>query len=537
MAMINPEIVQNSRSHDGFTGNLQVGSELPGEAAAVLPKTAAEYNDRSASMPLFARASTREARLRLPYFLASRYQVLPLSVYASSGDDVLSIVSAVALSDEQQRELRFAAGCELAVEVFSEEKLIRQVIELLYSADGTEEGVDSERLIARAYSAGASDIHLEPCPGGYRCRLRISGLLVELEPSLARSEGEKILRQFATKCSLVAAKPGTPRDGGFVVSFGLEQVSLRCSFMPQLNGEKLVCRILADKALAGYVTYEALDSSQRREMFVGLGLDSRIAGTLYAMLSSGGGAFIACGPTGSGKTTLLHACILALDRRSLNVASLEFPVERRLSGVSQVEYGERSDTGRLLASMLRQDIDALLIGEIRDVSSASLFFHAAATGHQLYTTIHSANCVEAVLRLARMGVDFSDVAVALKGLASSRLLPSLCPFCSKPRALSVEEARMLKVAPDTEVKSATGCSQCQDTGVRGRQGIYEFLFFSSSLRLVLGQLQQPGGGISLTALQEFIRLAVAEGYRPLRLQARRLLLSGSISLETYLRNH
>ncbi|MDD2942272.1 MAG: ATPase, T2SS/T4P/T4SS family [bacterium] len=512
-------------------------SELIGGSTALVPNTSSECNDRLASISVFASASSREARRRLPFFLASRYQVLPLCIYASSGDDVLSIVSSSGLSDEQHRELRFVSGCELAVEVFPEKKLITQAIEVLYSADGVEEGVDAESLIARAFSAGASDIHLEPCSQGYRCRLRISGTLVGLEINLSSIEGEKILRQFATKCRLSATRPGTPRDGGFVLTLGMEQVSLRCSFMPQLDGEKLVCRILADKALGGYAAYDVLDSVQRREMFGGLGLESRIAGSLYEMLSSGGGAFIVCGPTGSGKTTLLHACILALDRRCLNVASLEFPVERRLSGVSQVEYGEHSDTGRLLASMLRQDIDALLIGEIRDVSSASLFFHAAATGHQLYTTIHSANCIEAVLRLARMGVDFADVAVALKGLASSRLLPFLCPYCSLSRALSPEEARMLKVESGTEIKSASGCSHCQNTGVRGRHGVYEFLFFSPSLRLLLGHLKQPEGGISLTALQDFIRLAVAEGYRPLRQQVRRLLFSGNISLETYLRNH
>ena len=336
-----------------------------------------------------------------------------------------------------------------------------------------------ERLVDDALRAGASDVHVEAAEDAVRVRHRVDGVLRHVE-TLPRAVGLPLVSRLKILAELDIADRLRPQDGRARVRTPTGTVELRLSTLPAARGENLVLRLQAPEAAAG--TLE------------GLGLSVLDAGRVERVLDAREGLVLVTGPTGSGKTTTLYAALARVQARGgVNVVTVEDPVERRLSGIVQVQVNERTGLtfATALRAILRQDPDVVLVGEIRDRETAAIAAQAALTGHLVLATLHTIDAASAVTRLADVGVEPSTVAAALRGVIAQRLVRRLCAQCRRPRPAGWHEPRLRGVAPDGESgwrarddASAT-CAACVGTGYRGRVALVEVLQADSTLtRLV-----------------------------------------------------
>jgi len=268
-----------------------------------------------------------------------------------------------------------------------------------------------------------------------------------------------------------------PQDGRARVAVGGNRVDLRVSTLPAAQGEKVVIRILDQRS-----TVLSLDS-------LGLLEDERAG--IDALLDAREGIVLVTGPTGSGKTTTLYSMLRAVQARGVNIVMVEDPVEYRLPGIVQVQVNEKAGLTfpSALRSILRQDPDVILVGEIRDHETATIAVQASLTGHLVLSTLHTNDAVSAVTRLVDIGVESYKIAAALKGVVAQRLLRRLCPTCSEPAPDDIPD-RLRRFFPDaSRVRRAVGCSECSMTGYRGRLAIEEVLTVSEEVAKRIGSAQ------------------------------------------------
>jgi type IV pilus assembly protein PilB len=340
-----------------------------------------------------------------------------------------------------------------------------------------------DHILARAIGEEASDIHIEGQDGENRVRYRLDGILrnaLDLPPGSL----DAVISRVKIMAGMDISVKRRPQDGGFVLKKGSTQLTLRVSSLPVKGGEKVVVRILdPDKAP------KSLDH---------LGLAGPDLRRLRQLLEAGQGVILAAGPTGSGKSSTLFGALGELDREGRNLVTLEDPVEYRLSGANQVQVNPKAGLTfpAALRSVLRQDPDIIMVGEIRDRETAEIAMAAAVTGHLVLSTIHTVDAPGAITRLLNMGVPPYLLAGGLAGVVAQRLVRRLCKGCGG--------------------RVATGCSDCPD-GYRGRTGIFQVLVMTDALResvvggaplAVLRRLSTQGGMISL---KEDALRKVAEG--------------------------
>ena len=342
-----------------------------------------------------------------------------------------------------------------------------------------------DHLLKRAAGEGASDVHLEPTGSGLRVRLRRDGLLRSLTDLPAESHAPVISR-LKVMAGLDISVKRRPQDGSFTLRHADRDLSVRLSTLPAVTGEKAVLRLL--------------DPSRVPRSIDGLGLSPEDLGRLRRLLRAGQGVILAAGPTGSGKSSTLFGALAEIDREVLNAVTLEDPVEYRLEGVNQVEVDGRAGLTfpTALRSLLRQDPDVIMIGEIRDRETAEIAMAAAVTGHLVLSSIHTIDAPGAVTRLVNMGVPRYLVAGGLAGVVAQRLVRRLCHHCG---------------GRDPE------CPRCPD-GYLGRTGVFQVLVLTDALR------EAVVTGASLSALR---RLAREGGMRPLAEDARRKVAEGITS--------
>jgi general secretion pathway protein E len=364
-----------------------------------------------------------------------------------------------------------------------------------------------EDLIARAVSVRASDLHLEPVGEGLRVRYRIDGELMELgdapEPYLAAM----IVSRVKIIAGLNIAEKRLPQDGRASLSVHGRRIDLRVSSMPTLDGESVVLRLL--------------DGSQAPRSLAALGIEASIAARLGGLLDAPHGMVLATGPTGSGKTTTLYAALGRLNTASAKIITIEDPVEYRVDGVNQIQVNPRIGLGfaNVLRSVLRQDPDVILVGEIRDEETARLAIQASLTGHLVLSTLHTNDAPSAVTRLLDMGIEPYLLTASLRAVIAQRLLRRLCPDCKAPAAIAAADRAALSL--DDGVLGPVGCASCYGTGYRGRLAVTELLELSDGPRDAIA------GGGGADALR---RLHRAAGHATLAADARRLLLAGETSL-------
>ncbi|MHB8912154.1 MAG: type II secretion system ATPase GspE [Lysobacter sp.] len=391
---------------------------------------------------------------------------------------------------------------------------IPKVEDLLESQDNAPVIRLINALLTQALRDGASDIHIERFETRSVVRLRVDGTLRDLiEP--ARALHNAIVSRVKIMAQLDIAEKRLPQDGRITLRVAGKPVDVRVSTIPTGHGERVVMRLLDKQA-------GRLDLSK-------LGMDDATLAEMDGLIRKPHGIVLVTGPTGSGKTTTLYAALSRLDATALNIMTVEDPIEYDLDGISQTQVNARIEMSfaRALRTILRQDPDVVMIGEIRDLETAQIAVQASLTGHLVFATLHTNDAVSAVTRLVDMGVEPFLLASSLIGVGAQRLVRRLCLECRKPFAADAAQLHALGLAPtDGTLYSARGCEACSGSGYRGRTGIYELLTVDDDLRRLIHDRA------SEQALREH---AVSRGMRSLRDDGMRWAGQGLISLEEVVR--
>jgi general secretion pathway protein E len=327
-----------------------------------------------------------------------------------------------------------------------------------------------DRLIRMAVHDRASDIHLEPKHDRVQVRFRVDGAMIVSHP-IAPTTGAQMIARVKALARMDIAERRVPQDGQLSLPIDAALVHMRASTFPSSQGEKMVLRILSGAQL---------------HAFERLGLDVAEQERLHEIVNRPQGFIVTSGPTGSGKTSTLYAFLEILDTKEANVVTLEDPIEAELDAITQGQVNVRSGFtfASGLRSILRQDPDVILVGEIRDSETAAIALQAALTGHLVMSTLHTSDSVETVVRLVDLGVEPWIVANALSVVLAQRLVRIVCSSCAEAVPLEVElrDADEVVLAPGALVAKPRGCPACLNTGFRGRVGIFEMLELDDDLR-------------------------------------------------------
>jgi len=375
-----------------------------------------------------------------------------------------------------------------------------------------------KRLIIVAVESGASDIFFEPQEEDMRVRLRVDGLLCEAE-SCSVKYSSSIVSYIKVISSLDIAEHRFPQDGRFRMQINSKPVDFRVSVIATNLGEKVVLRVL-DK---GNIKLD-LDT---------LSFDTQSIEVLKANLRKPYGLIIVCGPTGSGKTTTLYSALNYIDSVDINIVTVEDPVEYQISGVNQVAANEQIGLtfASALRSILRQDPDVIMIGEIRDIDTADIAVKASLTGHLVLSTIHATTATGAIVRFINMGIEPFLMASSCLATAAQALLRKLCPDCKIETDIpdNIEEIFNLSnisFQQDLKYYKAGGCRFCNNIGYKGRIGLIEILVVDSDIKELLNR-----GAADM----EIKSVAIANGMKTLRDKALLQILKGDTTMEEVLR--
>ncbi len=369
-------------------------------------------------------------------------------------------------------------------------------------------------IILTAFRRRASDIHFETRAEDSRVRMRIDGDM-QTVMELPRAVHVTLVVRIKVLCQLDLSQNRLPQDGAFELNFGALHTAFRVSTLPSLYGEKAVLRVLGSP----------LDQSMLK--LESLGFPQSILEAVKRVASRPNGILIVCGPTGSGKTTTLYGCINEVNRPDLNITTIEDPVEYRLPDITQhqVNSGIGLTFARVLRSIMRQDPDVILIGEIRDLETALIATEAALTGHLVFTTLHTNNALQAVTRLVEIGVDPYLVAPTTMGVLSQRLVRRICSSCKEQYEPSEKELAAYFTGYEgvlVKLHRGRGCPKCFGTGFSGRVGIYEFVEVSERMRELITEKQSV-----VLLIEEAKRV----GHRSLRYDGLKKALIGWTTLE------
>ena len=479
----------------------------------------------------------------VPEQVARRFNVVPVG----QTDSYLEVATANPFDIDAEKMLAFATGREVRM-LLGAPATIRQRIDDMYRSDDVVnrllEGIGgdfevkelqdeeddtaasaeeaSQRpiirlvdvMLADGVTSRASDIHVEPIEGGVAVRYRIDGVLRQVM-KIPRNAGLPLISRIKIMSGLDIADRLRPQDGRARVSVNGEAVDLRVSTLPASLGEKVVIRILSQRATA--LSLDAL----------GLHRDEQDA--IVKLLSAKEGIILVTGPTGSGKTTTLYSAIRLIQSEGVNIVTVEDPVEYRLGeNIVQVQVHEKAGLtfASALRSILRQDPDVVLIGEIRDQETAQIALQASLTGHLVLSTLHTNDAPNAVTRLVDMGMEPYKIASALRGVVAQRLMRRLCPKCREPSTEPVPDRAAKFFPAGTPLFRAVGCADCSQTGYRGRFSIMEVLTLNAEIE------RRIGSGATAEQIAEAARSA---GMRSLWESGLRHVLAGESTVEELLR--
>ncbi|MGH7525119.1 MAG: GspE/PulE family protein [Gemmatimonadales bacterium] len=370
-------------------------------------------------------------------------------------------------------------------------------------------------LIREAHEASASDIHLEATREGLRIRLRVDGVLGEL-PSPPRGLHAAVVSRIKLLAELDIAERRQPQDGRIRVRLEARELDLRVSTVPTLYGESVVLRLL--------------DRGGRPVGLGELGMSAEVVATFRRLAQQAHGILLATGPTGSGKTTTLYAALGLRHPSEEKVITVEDPVEYHLPGVTQMPVHSKAGVtfAAALRSILRQDPDVLMVGEMRDPETATVAVQAAMTGHLVFSTLHTNDAASALARLVDLKVEPYMIAATLEGVLAQRLVRRICSDCRERYRPDPASVALLAARPVGELtlERGRGCAACRQTGYRGRTGIFELLVMTDELRQALL------GRLDLSDLRERLR---TQGMTTLRDDAWAKVKAGITTVEEVLR--
>ena len=330
-------------------------------------------------------------------------------------------------------------------------------------------------LLWQAAKEEASDVHIDPTPRETIVRYRIDGVLQQVTV-FPRQVHVTVVNRIKVMSRLDIAQKGLPQDGRSMVLIAGRKIDIRVSTVPTVHGEKIVMRLL----------FQEEKLMQLRQ----LGLAKYILQPYQNMVNSSGGIILVTGPTGSGKTTTLYASLAEIDNEARNIITIEDPVEYKLSGYSQIEVKPKVGLtfANALRSVLRQDPDVIMVGEMRDTETAQIAIQSALTGHLVFSTVHTNSAPATITRLIDMGIEPFLVSSSIIGVLAQRLVRRICPDCRKSyqphpeqlRELGIKEVSFRKL--DRRFFRGDGCDNCRQTGYRGRIGIHELLVMSEGVK-------------------------------------------------------
>ncbi|MBM3908434.1 MAG: type II/IV secretion system protein [Gemmatimonadetes bacterium] len=442
---------------------------------------------------------SQQAKELVPEHLARKYRILPLAI----SDTHLDIATADPHDLDCERTLAFALGRTVRMALASPTRIVERIEELYRPENVVEkilEGVSTDydveaiseefedaemdiagadrasdrpvirlvdHIVAEGIQSRASDIHIEPEEAGVAVRYRIDGVLRQVM-ILPRAAGIPLVSRIKIMASLDIADRLRPQDGRARVAVNGSRVDLRVSTLPASQGEKVVIRILDQRS-----TVLSLDS---------LGLNADESTRIKGLLDVREGVVLVTGPTGSGKTTTLYSMLRLVQARGVNIITVEDPVEYRLQGIVQVQVNEKAGLTFVAAlrSILRQDPDVILVGEIRDRETANIAVQASLTGHLVLSTLHTIDAPSSIARLVDIGIEPYKIAAAIKGIIAQRLMRRLCNSCRELHTGPVPD-RLKRWFPEgmTTLYRGVGCPDCSMTGYRGRFSVTEVLVTSS----------------------------------------------------------
>ena len=429
---------------------------------------------------------------------------LKVSVFAGTLSEIdaaiLAMVDSEAPADETNNSTSLTEDVARLRDIASEAPVVRYVGQVL------------EMAVARR----ASDIHFESQKTSLRVRLRVDGVLVDIDPPPSAMRAAVISR-LKILSKLDIAEQRLPQDGRMTETIRGEDVDFRVATSPSLFGERTVLRVL--------------DRRRVPLEFDRLGFSPAMLKDYFALLQQPHGILLVTGPTGSGKTTTLYASLAHLNKPDLNILTVEDPVEYEMPGVNQVNV--KPDIGltfaNVLLAFLRQDPDIMMVGEIRDLETARIAVQAALTGHLVLATLHTNDAVSAVTRLIEMGVEDYLLAATLNGVVAQRLVRVLCPTCSEPFAPSQELLSSLGATEchlEANFRKPVGCQSCNGTGYRGRTSILELLSMSEGMKRAI---------VSSDDAHSLRDMAIEGGMQPLAASGLELASRGVTSIEEVLR--
>ncbi|MFN0068226.1 MAG: GspE/PulE family protein [Limisphaerales bacterium] len=372
-------------------------------------------------------------------------------------------------------------------------------------------------VIVDAYKMRASDIHLEPLEKYFRVRYRIDGVLHEMKSPPKRLQAS-IISRLKIMSNMSIAERRIPQDGRIQTNVGGKTIDLRVSCLPTNHGESIVMRILDKEGL--------------RLGLAELGFFSDDQQTFERLISLPDGIILVTGPTGSGKTTTLYSCLHYINRPDRKIITVEDPVEYQLAGINQVQVSEiiGFTFAAALRSMLRQAPNIVMLGEIRDMETATIAINASLTGHLVFSTLHTNDAPGAVTRLIDIGIKPFLVASSARALMAQRLVRKICKQCSGPYQPTESELKALGITPemaaDAKFTKGKGCSNCNKTGHRGRMGIFEVFVIDDEARRLIYEK------VSSTVLRARAR---EMGMRTLREDGTRKVIAGLTTPEEVIR--
>ena len=521
--------------------NLRIG-EILVKNGWISEKDLAEAISKQTNLPFVSLSMFRpmeEAIDAIPENMARRHEVVPLSINENSNK--LTIAVSDPFNILALDEIRMITGMDVDV-VIATLSDIKRAIETLYALrssidEALVEIVEEERgefdlskgeeavsiddapvvklvntILGQAVDNSASDVHIEPFENETRVRYRIDGVLFDML-TFPKHLHPPVSSRIKIMSGMDIAEKRHPQDGRILLRAAGRRIDIRVSSLPAIYGEKLVMRLL-DQATA-MVGLERL------------GLDPDERTTLDKVIEVPYGIILVTGPTGSGKSTTLYSVIQNLNSYEVNITTVEDPVEYTIAGVNQVQINERAgltfDT--VLRSILRQDPDIILVGEMRDTETAQLAVRAALTGHLVLSTLHTNDAPSSIVRMIDMGIPPFLVSSSVVAVMAQRLVRKLCPHCKVPYELPLDVAESLGLDGFTTVYKPVGCDECRGTGYRGRTAIFEIMPMSEELRRA----------VMTGATSDDLRtMAINQGMRTLRVSGAKKVTEGITSADEVL---
>lgn len=371
------------------------------------------------------------------------------------------------------------------------------------------------QIINDAVVQGASDIHFDPQDNEFRIRFRVDGML-KTERSLPKSMQNMVIARLKIMGNLNITESRLPQDGRIQIQAQMRAIDIRLSTLPTIYGEKVVMRVLDTKN--AQISISGLKFSEQNQQ------------KFERMIRKPNGIVLITGPTGSGKSSTLSATLNDLNDEALNIITVEDPVEYQLEGINQIQV--REEVGLTFAaglrSILRQDPDVIMIGEIRDTETAQMATRASLTGHLVFSTLHTNSAIESIDRLKDMGIEPYLITSSLEGIVAQRLVRRVCRDCGRTRDVTAtEQAVLLKYGfHSTQVHAGAGCPACNHTGYRGRIALHEVFELDEEAKQLI---------LAGAASNEILQNAMKKGYEPLVHDGLQKALNGLTTIEEVIR--